>query len=164
MPILTKRSCTSTFQIVSARLSKNRTKISFAHGYFFSSTHFDLVSLMAQKVWWLFPCLASKIRSRSVWSLLLFKLSSILFTWASISSDESPCRTILIQFWGGWSHVFLTCTDFPRYHRMESLTSLVKLHPILHRIPEYYRYEEWQRKRRNPTLYLERQSLESSRR
>ena len=50
MPILTRRSRASTFQIVSARLSKNDTRITFALGYFFSSTHFDLVSLMAQKV------------------------------------------------------------------------------------------------------------------
>ena len=50
MPILTRRSRASTFQIVSARLSKNDTRITFALGYFFSSIHFDLVSLMAQKV------------------------------------------------------------------------------------------------------------------
>ena len=51
MPTLTRRSRASTFQIVSARLSKNDTRITFALGYFFSSTQLDLVPLMAQKVW-----------------------------------------------------------------------------------------------------------------
>ena len=51
MPILTKRTRASTLQIVSALLSKNDTRITFALGYFFSSTHINLVSLMTQMVW-----------------------------------------------------------------------------------------------------------------
>ena len=39
-----------------------------------------------------------------------------------MSFDESPCRTILIRFWVDQTHVSSVCTDFPRYHRMESLT------------------------------------------
>ena len=69
-------------------------------------------------------------------------LSSMFDTWASISSDGSPCRTIPIQFWVAQTHVSLICTDFPRHHRMESLTKIVKLHPILYRIPEHYLDEE----------------------
>ena len=44
---------------------------------------------------------------------------SIFDHWASISSDESPCRTIPTQFWVARTHVFSMCTDFPRHHRME---------------------------------------------
>ena len=51
MPILTRRSRASTCQILSARLSKNDTMVTFRLGYFFSSTHFDPATLMAQKVW-----------------------------------------------------------------------------------------------------------------
>ena len=32
------------------------------------------------------------------------------------------CRTIPIQFWVARTHAFSFCTDFPRCHRMESLT------------------------------------------
>ena len=34
------------------------------------------------------------------------------------------------------THVSSICTDFPRYHRMESLTQAVELRPILYRIPK----------------------------
>ena len=148
----------------------------FCLGYFFSPTHFDLVTRMAQKVWrhcvlffahdryshagncigllsntGLFLSTGNKylflLQRHSFpfdsWSLLLFQfsrawrqtfvigvsdpysfspLSSISDNWASISSDESPCRTIPIRFWVARTHVFSICTDFPRYHRMESLT------------------------------------------
>ena len=50
MPILTKRSRASTCQILSARLSKNDTMVSFCLGYFFPSAHFDLVTRMAQNL------------------------------------------------------------------------------------------------------------------
>ena len=49
-------------------------------------------------------------------------LSSIVDNWASIFSDESPCRTIPIRFWVARTHVFSICTDFPSHHQMESLT------------------------------------------
>ena len=61
-------------------------------------------------------------------------LSSIFDNWASIPSDESPCRTIPIQFWVARTHALSLCTDFPRCHRMESLTLKVELYPILYRI------------------------------
>ena len=43
--MLTRRSRASTFQIVSAQLTKNNTRITFV-----LDTHFDLMSLMGQKV------------------------------------------------------------------------------------------------------------------
>ena len=87
-------------------------------------------------------------------------LSSIFDNWASISSDESPRRTTPIQFKVAQTHMSSIGTDFPRYHRMESLTLIVKLHPILCRIPEYIRHGEKQRiNQRNQVLYHERQSL-----
>ena len=46
-----RRSRASTFQMISARLSKNGTMVTCCLGYFFSSIHFDLVTRMAQKVW-----------------------------------------------------------------------------------------------------------------
>ena len=45
-------------------------------------------------------------------------LSSNSDSWASITSDESPRRTILIRFWLDQTHVSSFCTDFPRFHRM----------------------------------------------
>ena len=51
MPIFKRRSRASTLQILSARLSKNGTMVTFFLGYFFSSTHFHLVTLTARKVW-----------------------------------------------------------------------------------------------------------------
>ena len=47
MPILTRRFCASTFQEVRARLSKNHARVTFA-----TDTPY-LVSVMAQKTWWL---------------------------------------------------------------------------------------------------------------
>ena len=87
-------------------------------------------------------------------------LSSIIDKWAWISSDESPCRTIPIQFfWVAQTHIFSMCTDFPRYHRRESLTLIVELRPITCRIPEHYHHEEWlvNRHQDNPILHHERQ-------
>ena len=53
MPMFTRRSRAGTVQIISAPLSKNGTMVTyFCRGYFFSSTHFDLVRRMARKVWW----------------------------------------------------------------------------------------------------------------
>ena len=49
-------------------------------------------------------------------------LFSTFENWASISSDESPCRTIPTVFWVDQTHVSSTCTDFPRCYRMDSLT------------------------------------------
>ena len=46
-----RRSRAGTYQIKSARLSKNGTRITFCLGYFSSSTHFDLVIRLAQMVW-----------------------------------------------------------------------------------------------------------------
>ena len=51
MPILTKRCCATTFQIVSAPLLKNHASISFAFYTPCSRQYFYLVSLMAHKVW-----------------------------------------------------------------------------------------------------------------
>ena len=51
MPVTTRRSRASTFQIISERLSENGTMVTFCLGYFSSSTHFVLVTKMAQKVW-----------------------------------------------------------------------------------------------------------------
>ena len=148
----------------------------FCLAYFSSSTHFDLVTRVAQKVcrkcvlgfcarfwaswrklqrspcehWpslstdnrYLFLLQRLTIRFDSL-SLLLIQLShawrqsfvievsdlyssspwfSTFDRWEPRSSDESPCRTIPIRFWVARTHVFSICTDFPRYHRMESLT------------------------------------------
>ena len=68
-------------------------------------------------------------------------LSSISDNCASTSSDESPCRTIPKRFWVDQTHLSLVCTDFPRPHQMEFLTSTTELHPILYRIPEYCHHE-----------------------
>ena len=51
MPISTRRSRASTFQIISPRLSENGTMVTFAFDTSFSSTHFNPVTWMAQKVW-----------------------------------------------------------------------------------------------------------------
>ena len=79
----------------------------------------------------------------SFWSLLLFTIVFNLWEMASISFDELPCRTILKQLWVDQTHVFLICTDFPEYHLMESLSKILRYHPISFRIPEHCRYEEW---------------------
>ena len=50
MPIFTRRSRASTFQMISALMAKNGPMATFA-GYFSSSTHFDLVKRLAQKAW-----------------------------------------------------------------------------------------------------------------
>ena len=50
MPIFTRRSRASTFQIISARFVGEWHHGYFCLGYFFSSTHFDLVIRLAQKV------------------------------------------------------------------------------------------------------------------
>ena len=46
--------------------------------------------------------------------------SSTSDNWASDIFWWVPCRTIPIRFWVDQTHVFSVCTDFPRYHRMES--------------------------------------------
>ena len=51
MPIFTRRSRASTSPILSARLSKNGTMVTFASDTPLSSTHFDLVIRLAQKAW-----------------------------------------------------------------------------------------------------------------
>ena len=63
-------------------------------------------------------------------------------SWEPMSSNESPCRTIRIRFWVDQTHVSSICTDIPRFHRMEFLTSMTELHPILYRIPECCHHEE----------------------
>ena len=63
-------------------------------------------------------------------------------SWEPISSDESPCRTILIRLGVDQTHVSSICTDRPRFHRMESLTWILKLRPVLHRIPECCHHRE----------------------
>ena len=71
----------------------------------------------------------------------------------------------VVQFQYGFElrgYVLSICTDFPRYHRMESLTLKVEHHPILYRNPDYYHHEDFNQ--HNPILYHERQLLESSRR
>ena len=84
-------------------------------------------------------------------------------SWEPISFDDCPCRTIPIR-WLGQTHVSSICTYIPRYHRMESLTKIVELGPILYRIPECCRHEEQQKiNQRSVMLHHERQSLESSR-
>ena len=62
--------------------------------------------------------------------------------WKPISSDESPCRTILIRFWADQTHVYSICTDFPRFHRMGFVSSIIEFRPILNRIPECCHFEE----------------------
>ena len=91
-------------------------------------------------------------------------LSSTFDFGASISSDDSPCRTIPMRFWVARTHVFFICTDLPRHHRMEFLTLIVELRPSLYRIPEHCRHEGQQRiNQHNPILCHERQLLENSR-
>ena len=51
MPIFTRRSRASTYQLISARSSKNGTNGNFCLGHFSSSTHSDLVKRMAREVW-----------------------------------------------------------------------------------------------------------------
>ena len=112
-----------------------------------------------------FSRLSSTFRYRSFWSILLFTIFSTFDIWASISVYESPSLTVPIQFWVAQTHVSSIFTDFPRCHRRESLTFTVKLHPILYRIPEHYRREEWQRiNQQNPTLYHEPNHSKSSHR
>ena len=69
-------------------------------------------------------------------------LVSTFESWEPICFDESPCRTVLIRFWVDQTHVSSNCTDFPRSHRMEFLTSTTKLRPILYWIPECCHREE----------------------
>ena len=90
-------------------------------------------------------CPASKFRKRSFWSFLLFTIVFFLKkidNWVSISSDESPCRTIPIRFWVTQTHVFLICTILPRYRQVESLSLIIKFRPTLYRIPEYRHFED----------------------
>ena len=172
MPIFTRRSRAGTFQ-------KNTCTVveEWHHGYsclvyFSSSTHFDLVIRLAQKVWrqcvlvfahdlgfrggncngllanigfflptgnrYLFLFQRRSIPFDSL-PLLLFQFShawrqsfvievSDLFSspwfstfdsWEPISSDESPCRTILIRFWVARTHIFSisqTFQDIIRWH------------------------------------------------
>ena len=51
-------------------------------------------------------------------------------------------------------HVFSICTDLQRYHRVETLTLKVELHPIWYRIIEYKSHERVTKKNQhNTTLY-----------
>ena len=50
MPTFTRRSRASTLQIICTDVGE-WTMLNFCLGYFFSSTHFDLMTLMARKVW-----------------------------------------------------------------------------------------------------------------
>ena len=170
MPILTRRSCASTFQEVFARLSK---------------THANLVSLMAQKVWRLLvsvfvvhdrhshagnctglPSNISLILSTCIihlfllqrhlipfdsLPLLLFRFSrvwrqnfatwvsdlyfsapsfSISDNWASISFDESPCRTFLIRFWVDQTHVSQFVQTFQNIIGIFEIDSKTSSHPV----------------------------------
>ena len=49
-------------------------------------------------------------------------LFSTLDSLEPMSYDESPCRKITIHFWFVQTPVSSIFTDFPRYHRTESLT------------------------------------------
>ena len=182
-------------------------------GYFFSSTHFDLVTRMARKVWrhcglvfghdryshagnciglpsntalfsfhWynrhlflfqhhIIPCDSSPLhlfRFSHVWrqnfsvevsDLYSFSPSSSIFvSWASIPSGEFPCHTIPIRSWVVQNLVSSICTDSPEYHQMESSSLIIEFRPILYRIPEHSRYEEWWKTiQRNRELYREHQ-------
>ena len=53
MPIFTRRSRASTFSNNICTVVEEWHHGYFCLGYFFSSTHFDLVTLRAQNVWWL---------------------------------------------------------------------------------------------------------------
>ena len=69
-----------------------------------------------------FSCVWRQSFAIGVSDLYFFSPSfSIFDNWASISSDKSPCR---YSFELRGTHVFSICTDFPRYHRMESLTQI----------------------------------------
>ena len=88
-------------------------------------------------------------------SPMVFKfwwLGCDFFWWISRSYNSN---TLL-----SWStHVSLICTDFPRYHRMEFLSSITELRPITlssRRVTE-------KKSAYSNTLCHERQSLESSR-
>ena len=151
MPTSTRRSRASALQIIWT-LSENCPMVTFASDTFFSSTHFDLVSLMARKVRrhcvlvfvqhfgyrdgncigllantglflstgnrYLFLLQSRLIPSRCLttapvsifraWRQSFVIVISNLYSsspwsstfdyWASIPSDESPCRTILMRF------------------------------------------------------------------
>ena len=176
MPIFTRRSRASTFQIISARLSKNEPMVTFASdtslprhtstswcswlrsvaavcsgflrailGFVAETATVSLRTLAfllstADKYLFLLQRLTIPfdsltlllIRFSRVWRQSFEMEVSGLYSsspWfttfdmmASSSSDESPCRTILIRFWVDQTHVFRNFTDFLRFHRMEFLT------------------------------------------
>ena len=93
--------------------------------------------------------------------------SSPLFSFFTVENRDLLVNLHVVQFQYGFELIIVTsiCTDFPRYHRMEFVTSTKKPSPILYRISEYCRHEGWQRtNQHNPILYHERVSFESSRR
>ena len=61
---------------------------------------------------------------------------------ASISSDEFPCRAILIRIWVDQTSVLSIGFKFPRRHQVGSWSLVIKFHPISYRIPEHHHYEE----------------------
>ena len=77
-------------------------------------------------------------------------LSSFFDNWASISSDESSCREILVWFWAVQTHVFSICTE------LRSVLYQISRTLSLWRVTE--------NNQRNPSLYHEHQQLKSSRR
>ena len=79
-------------------------------------------------------CLASKFCN--------FTMVSTFDCEEPMSSDESRCRTIAIRFCVVHTHVSSICTDFPRFHRMEFLSSMIELRPISYPIPECCHHEE----------------------
>ena len=218
MPIFTRRSREGTFQIISARLSKNGKMVTFASDtslprhtstswcgwlrrcggsvFWFLRTILGLVADIAtvslRTLAFFFPLvtylflLQRRLVLFDSLPLLLIQFSHIqrqsfvievsdqyspspwflnFDIWETVSSDESPSRTIPIRFWVDQTHVSSICTDFPRYHRMELLHWTTELRPILYRIPECCQHEQQQRiNQRNLILYHERQLLESGRR
>ena len=132
-------------------------------GYFSSSTHFNLAGLFLTTGNRYFFLLQRWTITLDSLSLLLTQFShawresfvievsdlyfsspsfSTFDSWEPITSDESPCRTTLIRLWVDQTHVSSICTDFPRSHRMEFLTSTAELRPILYRSPECCHHEE----------------------
>ena len=89
------------------------------------------------------PCLAS------IYDLYFF--SSIVEENRSLLMNLHVVQFLLVLSCQDSRYPQSIRTDFPRYHRMESLTSTTELHPILCRIPECCHHEEQQRiNQRNP--------------
>ena len=107
------------------------------------STPITLFRLLITTPSSILPCLMSQFYNRSFWSVLYFfsivfnftKLWINIFWWLFMSQDP-------IRVWVDWTCVSSIWTDFPRFHRMESLTSIIELRPISNRIPERSYYVE----------------------